>query len=171
MPGASAIDCQHRAHRESALNLVRSSAKRQRVRLIRSVGLMPSARLIIGLALALQVTPALAATPFEERVKRARTAEESPALKPYFSAMGKAIEPNLRSGVATCLAKFKDPDMNGFIVVADVNKNGEPTNVDWQPHTNVSDCFARSFEFARLPKLAPYTKDPLLPIFFQINVK
>ena len=132
---------------------------------------MTSARLIVGLALALQVTHALAATPFEERVKRARTAEESPALKPYFSAMGKAIEPNLRSGVATCLAKFKDPDMNGFIVVADVNKNGEPTNVDWQPHTNVSDCFARSFEFARLPKLAPYTKDPLLPIFLQINVK
>lgn len=132
---------------------------------------MSRARLIIGLALALQVTHALAAIPFEERVKRARTAEESPALRPYFSAMGKAIEPNVRNWVATCLAKFKDPDTTAFVIVADVIKSGEATNIEVQPRTKVADCFARAFAFAPMPKLAPYTKDPMLPIFLQIDLK
>ena len=88
------------------------------------------ARLLLGLGIASQAAGAIAAPSFEERVQRARIAEESPALKPYFTAMGKMVEPNLRSGVVNCLAKFKDPDLAAFVVVADAGKDGEPTKID-----------------------------------------
>lgn len=130
------------------------------------------ARCLSAIAVAALTTSAVAAPPtFDERVARAKAAELSPALKPFFTAMGAKIEPNLRSGVVNCLAKFKEPDLTTFIIVADANMNGEPKRIDVQPHTNVSDCFAKAFEFAPLPKLAPYTKDPILPIFFQIELK
>lgn len=130
------------------------------------------ARCLAAVAVAALAASAVAAPPtFDERVERAKTAELSPTLKPFFTAMGTMIEPNMRSGVVNCLAKFKDPDLTTFIIVADVNMKGEPHKIDVQPHTNVSDCFAKSFAFAPLPKLAPYTKEPTLPIFFQINLK
>jgi len=137
-----------------------------------SAGRGAFARGLSAIAVAALAASAVAAPPtFDERVARAKAAELTPALKPFFTAMGAKIEPNLRSGVVNCLAKFKEPDLTTFIIVADANMNGEAKKIDVQPHTNVSDCFAKAFEFAPLPRLAPYTKDPTLPIFFQIELK
>ena len=153
----------------------RSSAGHSAIRAVRGTAAASVVRCALVFAVALQVSGAGAAVPdrlpFEERLKLARAAEVSPAMKGYFQELGKAIEPYLRGGVQNCLSKLKEPDLTTFIIVADVTVTGGSSKIEVRPHTNMSDCFARSFEFVKLPKLAPHTKEPTLPIFFEIRLK
>lgn len=146
-------------------------ARRQAARQTRPAPLIVASMLAVVLLAHAGLSSAAPAPTFEERLERARAAERNPAFKPYLQAMGARLGQYMGNGVQNCLIKVQNPDLSPFILVADINKNGEPIKIDVKPRNAMSECFAGAFKFMPFPKPAPYVKADEVPIFFDMVLK
>lgn len=121
----------------------------------------------IGLVLWCSVA---SAETFEERVDRAKNAEKTEMYTQYEASMFNVIGDHLASTMRTCFATVENPNDLAFTLVADIQRAGNPSNVEVSPITNISLCFAEGFKQAMFPEPPYYPGDKGLPITIHMKI-
>lgn len=83
---------------------------------------------------------------FDDRVSRANAALASKQGGVYAEWVDEQIRPLITKTLQECFGAVDRPDNSGFLLVADVKRSGELSDVEVRPSTNISRCFAHSLE-------------------------
>lgn len=129
---------------------------------------MKHARLLFSLALPLVVT-AQAPDTFDQRVQVAREVETQPVPRQYIeSILIPAMSSRMSEPTRSCLNR-SGASKEKFILVANIGRDGLPTDVDVKPPTNTAVCFSASFRELRLAP-PPDSQRGCLPIFIELTL-
>jgi hypothetical protein len=106
---------------------------------------------------------------FQDRIEIAKAVEYTENGRNYIDKhIIPIMKQTMSNRIKECLA-MPDANREPFVVVADVNKIGEVTNVDYEPKTNTATCYVDSFR--KLKFEAPLVTHDSLPIYINMKVK
>jgi len=103
----------------------------------------------------------LAAAPddtFEQRVQQGRQAERDQDGRAYQNRLWVPLNPLATEALTACLASTPHPDRAPFTLVADIDPQGRPLQVQVRPQTPVASCFAARFAGMTLPAPPPIAR-------------
>jgi hypothetical protein len=107
---------------------------------------------------------------FGERAELARKAEDRQEVSGYlYQKLFPAIETALADAMASC-TKNEAANLDSFTIIADIDNTGHFINVDVQPETNTSKCFAESLKKIGGPAPGKDAVTPL-PIVIDMEVR
>ena len=90
---------------------------------------------------------------FDDRVSLAKLAEDDERFHPYPAQMVKDAARRLARTMRHCWTLSAKPDAKSFVLVADIQLDGRPRDVEVKPAHAVARCFAAGFSANRY--LAP----------------
>jgi hypothetical protein len=114
---------------------------------------MPSVLIVAALWGALQA--AAPADAFDRRVQQGRQAEQDSTGQAYQARLWARLNPLMTNALTNCLASLPAPDKAPFTLVADIDPQGRPWQVQVRPQTSVASCFAPRFAGMTLPAPPP----------------
>jgi len=90
------------------------------------------------------------AADFESRVANGKAAAATPEGENYEASLGPIIGGAMQACIA--IGSKEIANLGKFIVVGNVSATGSLVEVDFNPNTAVSRCFAEKLQGQRLPK-------------------
>lgn len=128
------------------------------------------ARFALVLILVLSVS-ARAGDAFDERVERAKALEDTPAGQAYQDAMWPKVQPFLQTLMEKCaVPDNRRADLRSFVFVGTLSSEGELTEIEVRPITEVSTCFAHGMTRAPFPKPPASLGAGGMPITFNMRL-
>jgi hypothetical protein len=128
---------------------------------------MPSVLLAAALWGAMQATAVDAA--FDQRVQQGRQAELGPVGQAYQARLWARLNPLATTALTDCLTSLPAPDKAPFTLVADLDEQGRPQQLQERPPTPLAACFAQRFAGMLLP-LPPASSGAGYPIEIDISI-
>lgn len=128
-----------------------------------------SLALVLLIAVAFGVSAEIVPT-FAERVSTAKTVADLREIKDYIETLlTRTTRPFVLEAVRIC-TNHPCASTDAFTVVADVRQDGTLSNIDHEPKTDASECFANALGRLRVP-LPPLGVDGVFPIVFEIEAR
>jgi hypothetical protein len=107
---------------------------------------------------------------FNDRVERAKALEETPSGQAYQDVMWPKVQPFVAALMQRCIPDDRNADRRSFVFVATLSAEAKLTEIEVQPVTETSKCFAAGMERAPFPK-PPATLAPGgMPITFNMRL-
>lgn len=125
--------------------------------------------LIPLILLVLPVTIQAGAT-FADRVERAKALEETPAGQAYQDVMWPKVHPFVTTLMQQCVPNDPGADVRSFVFVATLSFDAKLSEIEVQPVTAVSKCFAAGMERAPFPKPPPNLAAGGMPITLNMRL-
>ena len=122
------------------------------------------------LILLLAPTIVQCANSFEDRVLRAKELEKTPAGKAYQSRMWPKVQPFVAELMQKCVPNDESADLRSFLFIATLSPDGELTQLEVQPETDVSKCFLRGMEHAPFPEPPTALAEGGMPIVLNMRL-
>ncbi|HEU4670687.1 MAG TPA: peptidase C13 [Dyella sp.] len=120
------------------------------------------------LALALLMAPAASGGDFHDRITQGRLAEAAATGPAYQKALWAKIGDPMTDALKGCIAHNRNVDKSPFTLVADIQADGRPVQVDVQPETVLAACLRGQFAGWTLP---PPPKSPRpYPIEIDVSI-
>ncbi len=113
---------------------------------------------------------ASAAGSFDDRVSRAEALEHTPAGQAYQDQMWPLVQPFFLDVLDKCLRSHPAESSGSFVWVATLTSNGELTEVETRPESDVSKCFSEGMAHAPFPKPPAEFSATGLLLTFQVNL-
>lgn len=106
---------------------------------------------------------------FAERVSRAKEIEQQEAPQKYLKeSMSPVAGPAITEAIRVC-TNHPCANTDPFVVVADITPEGTLSQIDFEPKTDSSECFANALARVRLP-VPPTAANGTLPIVIDIKI-
>ena len=125
---------------------------------------------ILICCLCILFTQAVYAETFDQRVALARAIETTEEYKKYEKVMFDAIGNHLAYTMRSCFENIRNPDKSTFTAVVDIGLDGQGTNLDVEPKTNISICFLEGLGRSDFPAPPRIDGRDSLPIFIEMNI-
>jgi hypothetical protein len=105
-----------------------------------------------------------AADTFGDRVQRADALEKTTAGQAYQDVMWPIVHPFVTTLMQQCVPNDPGADLRSFVFVASLSAEAKLSEIEVQPVTEVSKCFAAGMERAPFPKPPPNLAAAGMPI-------
>lgn len=125
----------------------------------------------ILLVAALSAVCLSAARSFEERVSRAKHAEESVVGKVYVQSMWNQVGADSSTAMHACFRHDSQPDTSAFVLVANVLPDRTLADAEVRPATPMTVCYAGRFAHAPFPAPPDIFGDSGIPIVIEMNIR
>ena len=107
---------------------------------------------------------------FEDRARLGKTAEVTEAFKQYQNVMHAQVGEYFASTMRTCFDKTTKPELDTFVLVADIFQNGKAQAVEVKPATNIAKCFAEGFSKGKFPTPPTYPNRKGFPVTMETQI-
>lgn len=108
---------------------------------------------------------------FIDRAKRAKLVEDSPEGQAYQQELWSHVGDYTAAVMQRCFPNESEVDTDSFTLVADVSPSGHLSNVELEPSTPMSRCFAKNFSQAPFPVPAASFGEAGIPIIINMKIK
>jgi len=106
---------------------------------------------------------------FAERVSRAKEIEQEESTQKYFKErMSPVAGPVIAEAIRMC-TNHPCANTDPFVMVADITQEGTLTQVDFEPKTDSSECFANAVVRFRFPE-PPTGANGTLPVVIEMKI-
>lgn len=116
------------------------------------------------------VASSVHAESFEARAQLGEAAEDRGEFKSYFSTMYKEIGEPMANIMRICFKNTLKPDSANFVLVADIEKEGNLDSIEVKPATNIAKCFAAGLIPVSFPKPPEYPKRHGFPLTIKMKI-
>jgi hypothetical protein len=107
---------------------------------------------------------------FDDRTRLGKTAEVTEGFKEYQSVMYTQVGEYFASTLRACFDKTTKPELDTFVLVADIFQNGKAQAVEVKPATNIAKCFAEGFSKGKFPTPPRYPNRKGFPVTMETQI-